>query len=118
MYIHINCQIYICTFEAKTQPQLGFSAMFNSFQMKFRFCICLLGSTARHALEHGFRTVLIEDACRGVAQSDIDRTKEELRALGAIIVDSSEVSYGCFTKNRVIVLPISYPASIVNLTFL
>ena len=42
-------------------------------------------------MEHGFRTVLIDDACRGVAQADIDRTKEELRALGAVIVDSSEV---------------------------
>ena len=86
--------------------------------MVFRFCVCLLGSTARHALEHGFRTVLIDDACRGVAQSDIDRTKEELRELGAVIVDSSEVNYGCFMKKRVTMLSICYPASIENLTFL
>ena len=68
--------------------------------MEFRFCVCLLGLTAKHALEHGFRTVLIEDACRGVAQSNIDKTKEELRALGAVIVDSSEVSYGCFYEEE------------------
>ncbi|KAI0219924.1 Nicotinamidase [Lamellibrachia satsuma] len=53
--------------------------------------VCV-GLTAKDALEHGFRTVIIDDACRGVAVSDIDNTKEQLRKMGAIFVDSCEVA--------------------------
>ena len=53
---------------------------------------CFSGSTAKHALEHGFRTIVIDNACRGVTVADIDNTKEQLSKLGAIFVDSSEVS--------------------------
>ena len=50
-----------------------------------------VGYTAFHALEHGFRTVLIDDACRGVDQTNIDDTKQKLVDQGAIIVHSSQV---------------------------
>ena len=49
------------------------------------------GSTAAHSVEHGFRTILIEDACRGVSLEDIEGTRQRLLRSGASIVDASEV---------------------------
>ena len=45
-----------------------------------------------HSLEHGFRTVLIEDACQGVALEDIDAMRKKLAKQGARIVNSPDVS--------------------------
>jgi exosome complex component RRP4 len=50
-----------------------------------------LGFTAFHSLEHGFRTVLIDDACRGVDNDAIEETKRKLIESGGIIVHSSKV---------------------------
>lgn len=47
--------------------------------------------TAFDALEHGFRTVLIDDACRGVDTEAIEQTKRKLKDSGGIIVHSSQV---------------------------
>ena len=54
-------------------------------------CINFSAATTKHALEHGFRTVLVEDACRGVDEKDITGVKEEILRQGAIIVNSDEV---------------------------
>lgn len=61
--------------------------------------VCV-GATAKHALEHGFRTVLVEDACRGVSDENITTTKKTLIDHGAIIVDSSEVPDLMEVKDR------------------
>ncbi|XP_052278204.1 nicotinamidase-like isoform X2 [Dreissena polymorpha] len=53
--------------------------------------ICV-GYTAFHSLEHGFRTILVEDACRGVDVKAIEETKQKLLDSGAIIVKSSQVN--------------------------
>ena len=50
------------------------------------------GATANHALEHGFRTVLVEDASRGVDLQDIESVREKLIRGGAVVVDSADVS--------------------------
>ncbi|XP_064608566.1 uncharacterized protein LOC135472813 [Liolophura sinensis] len=52
--------------------------------------ICV-GFTARHAIDHGFRTVLVEDACRGVDLENIEKTRFELRKKGAVVVQSDQV---------------------------
>ncbi|XP_060554363.1 nicotinamidase-like [Ruditapes philippinarum] len=52
--------------------------------------VCV-GFTAFHSLEHGFRTVLIDDACRGVDNDAIEETKRKLMESGGIIVHSSKV---------------------------
>ncbi len=49
-------------------------------------------ATTTHSLEHGFRTVLVEDACRGVIDKDIDKVRDELKRRGAIIIDSHHVT--------------------------
>lgn len=52
------------------------------------YCV---GYTAMHALEHGYRTILIEDACRGVAVKDIEKMKEKLIADHGAVVTTSKV---------------------------
>ncbi|XP_074650893.1 nicotinamidase-like isoform X2 [Tubulanus polymorphus] len=53
--------------------------------------VCV-AATAAHSMEHGFRTTVIEDACRGVSEDDIILTKKRLEDNGAIYVTSDEVN--------------------------
>ena len=50
------------------------------------------GSTALHSIEHGFRTVLVEDASRGVDVADMKAMRDRLVKNGAVVVDADEVS--------------------------
>ena len=50
-----------------------------------------LGYTSFHSLEHGFKTILIDDACRGVDTTAIEKTKRDLTSLGGVVVHSSKV---------------------------
>ncbi|XP_033742330.1 nicotinamidase-like [Pecten maximus] len=52
--------------------------------------VCV-GSTGVHALEHGYRTILIEDAARGVNLDDISNMRKNLQEKGAVITNSSKV---------------------------
>lgn len=54
----------------------------------YDYCV---GSTAVDALRAGYRTVLIEDASRGVDLESIEKMRKRFTDLGGIIVDSSEV---------------------------
>jgi nicotinamidase-related amidase len=51
----------------------------------------LLGATAIDALSSGFRTILIDDCCRGVDLQDIETTKESILSDHGVIVQSHEV---------------------------
>ena len=53
--------------------------------------ISAVGATAVHAMEHGFRTTLIENATRGVTLEDINSMREKLKRQGAAIVNSNHV---------------------------
>ena len=55
-----------------------------------------LASTALHAVENDYRTVLIEDACRGVNEKDIEIRRAQLNENGCIFVDSNVVCKICF----------------------
>ena len=50
-----------------------------------------LASTAYHAIELGFRTVLIEDCSRGIRDESINSTFEKVKASHGCVVHSSEV---------------------------
>lgn len=52
--------------------------------------VCV-GATAKHSLEHGYRTILIDDACRGVSVEDILCTRDTLSEENAVVVHSSQV---------------------------
>ena len=56
-----------------------------------------LAATAMHAVENNYRTVLIEDACRGVNEKQIEVKRLELNENGCIFVDSNVVSERCFS---------------------
>jgi hypothetical protein len=54
-------------------------------------------ATAMHAVENNYRTVLIEDACRGVNEHEIEVKRVELNENGCIFVDSDVVrTFDCF----------------------
>ncbi|XP_046374179.1 nicotinamidase-like [Haliotis rufescens] len=67
--------------------------------------VCV-GSTALHALEHGFRTVLIEDGCRGVCLQGIDDMRQKLISNGAYIGTSDEVQDLVSAKKRPLLLAV------------
>ncbi|XP_041359539.1 nicotinamidase-like [Gigantopelta aegis] len=52
--------------------------------------VCV-GFTALHSVEHGFRTVFIEDACRGVTQEGMEKMSDNLKGNGIVIAQSNEV---------------------------
>ncbi|CAM1314845.1 Uncharacterised protein g6664 [Pycnogonum litorale] len=52
--------------------------------------VCV-ASTAHDSLEMGFRTILVEDATRGIVYDDIRRTKESLCDKHAVTISSDEV---------------------------
>ncbi|CAF0835469.1 unnamed protein product [Adineta ricciae] len=73
--------------------------------------VCV-AATAMHAVENNYRTVLIEDACRGVNEHEIEVKRAELNECGSIFVDSDvvpgmvagvdrrpEVARGMFVEN-------------------
>ena len=45
-----------------------------------------------HAVENNYRTVLIEDACRGVNEKEIEVKRLELNECGCLFGDSNVVS--------------------------
>lgn len=52
------------------------------------------GATAFHAVELGYRTVLVDDACRGITLEDIHATKQKLNENNGIVVHSDQVKSG------------------------
>lgn len=58
-----------------------------TFHVFFRFP----GATALDSLSAGYRTVLIDDCCRGVDMTDIEATKDGILSNHGVIVQSKEV---------------------------
>ncbi|CAG0885221.1 unnamed protein product [Cyprideis torosa] len=52
--------------------------------------VCV-GATAKHAVEHMYRTVLVDDACRGILDEDIKGTQKYIRDRNGLVVHSSKV---------------------------
>lgn len=52
--------------------------------------VCV-GATAIDALSAGYRTILIDDCCRGVDLNDIEKTKQTVISSNGVIVHSGEV---------------------------
>ncbi|XP_069177396.1 nicotinamidase isoform X1 [Procambarus clarkii] len=52
--------------------------------------VCV-AATTRHAIEEGYRAVLVDNATRGVCDSDIQATKDHTIANNGLIVHSSQV---------------------------
>ncbi|XP_069190734.1 nicotinamidase isoform X2 [Procambarus clarkii] len=52
--------------------------------------VCV-AATTRHAIEEGYRTMLVDDAARGVCDKDIQATKDHTIANNGLIVHSTQV---------------------------
>ena len=66
---------------------------FFSTTLYLKLILSIPGATAKHSLEHGYRTVLIDDACRGVSLEDILCTRDTLTEDNAVVVHSSQVGF-------------------------
>lgn len=53
--------------------------------------MCVVAATSKDAVDLGYRTAVIDDACRGVTHDGIATAKRELQETGAIILQSDEV---------------------------
>lgn len=51
-----------------------------------------LGASAADALSIGYRTVLIDDCCRGVDLADIEKTKNTVLNQYGVIVNADQVT--------------------------
>jgi hypothetical protein len=56
------------------------------------FAFLILGSTAFHALELGFRTCLIEVASRGINNENINKAFNKIREEHGCVIKSKEVN--------------------------
>ncbi len=54
--------------------------------------VCV-GSTAFHSTEFGYRTIIIDDACRGLCNHAIDEVKNKLSTNKAIIVNANKIHH-------------------------
>lgn len=61
------------------------------------YCV---GYTALHALEHGYRTILVEDACRGVDLKDIEDMKGKLLGGNGAVVIADKVKNMVLGRDR------------------
>jgi len=52
--------------------------------------VCV-AATAQHALDIGYRTVMVDDACRGVAQEEIAATRRSVEEQSGLVVMSDKV---------------------------
>jgi len=68
--------------------------------------VCV-GSTALHAAELGFRTIVVEDACAGVSVEGIAEMKAALTKSGCAIVQSADVPDLASGKNRDVLLALN-----------
>ncbi|CAD5112592.1 DgyrCDS1805 [Dimorphilus gyrociliatus] len=65
--------------------------------------VCV-SSTAIHSIEHGFRTLIVEDACRGLKVNTINQMKDRFLRKGGMIIQSWEVQPIAGAKKRPVTL--------------
>ena len=51
-------------------------------------------ATARHSLEHGYRTLIVDDGCKGITEEDIDSTKDHIVSNTGVVIQSHQVGHG------------------------
>ena len=72
--------------------------MNKKIQLKIVHQFLIIGATATDALSAGYRTILIDDCCRGVDLQDIEATKESVLNSHGVIVHSKEVRHHTIKK--------------------
>lgn len=67
--------------------------LLSSFPVSRALIFLISGATVADALSIGYRTILIDDCCRGVDLNDIEKTKNTVVKNHGVIVQSSEVNF-------------------------
>ncbi|CAK1545379.1 unnamed protein product [Leptosia nina] len=76
--------------ETSLSTQLRMRAVTDIYICGIAYDVCV-GATIADALAIGYRSVLVEDACRGVDLSDMQRTKSTILGNNGLIVTSEDV---------------------------
>lgn len=76
--------------ETELDASLRNRAITDVFVCGVAYDVCV-GQSALDAAEAGYRTILVEDCCRGVDLADIDRMRAKLTAKGVVIVNAVDV---------------------------
>ncbi|XP_060518213.1 nicotinamidase-like [Cylas formicarius] len=76
--------------DTKLEAQLKMRNITDVYVCGIAYDVCV-GATAADAIVSGFRTILIDDCCRGVDLLDIEKTKRNLTKNHGIIVSSNQV---------------------------
>lgn len=71
--------------------ECGDGIKLSQFLLNMNFHHSCVGATAIDAISAGYRTILIDDCCRGVDLKDIEHTKETVISSNGIIAHSKEV---------------------------
>lgn len=55
------------------------------------FCSLRKGATVADASTAGYRTILLDDCCRGVDANEIDKTKNNVKKNHGVVINSNQV---------------------------
>lgn len=82
--------------ETTLHAQLKAKGITDIYVCGLAYDVCV-GATAVDAISSGYRTILLDDCCRGVDLKDIERLKETVNSKHGVIVTSKQVRNLSFT---------------------
>lgn len=85
--------------ETTLSAQLKMKGITDIYVCGLAYDVCV-GATAVDAISSGYRTILIDDCCRGVDLKDIENVKETVVSTNGVIVTSKEVTFIHFTHEN------------------
>lgn len=81
--------------ETTLSAQLKMKGITDIYVCGLAYDVCV-GATAVDAISSGYRTILLDDCCRGVDLKDIESVKETVVSTNGVIVMSKEVCRNCY----------------------
>lgn len=90
-YAHFIYAIEFQLSETTLSAQLKMKGITDIYVCGLAYDVCV-GATAVDAISSGYRTILLDDCCRGVDLKDIENVKETVVSTNGVIVTSKEVS--------------------------
>lgn len=79
--------------ETTLNAQLKMKGITDIYVCGLAYDVCV-GATAVDAISSGYRTILLDDCCRGVDLKDIESVKEKVVSTNGVIVTSKDVWNG------------------------
>lgn len=76
--------------ETTLSAQLKMKGITDIYVCGLAYDVCV-GATAVDAISSGYRTILLDDCCRGVDLKDIESVKETVVSTNGVIVTGKEV---------------------------